>query len=133
RELQQGDGTPTAPTIFGILYRANSGAKGLSVGEPAAAIDDLTSEAVAVAAIPEEGALPEIIAAEPLALGIKGTLPFVIAFALQILTFWTVDIVSPAVPDIKDDLAMSATGAGLIFSLFFAGRLAASFPAAFLV
>jgi MFS family permease len=103
------------------------------VGEPAAAIDDLTSEAVAVAAIPEEAALPEFIEAEPLALGIKGTLPFVIAFALQILTFWTVDIVSPAVPNIKDDLAMSATGAGLIFSLFFAGRLAASFPAAFLV
>jgi MFS family permease len=102
------------------------------VGKPAA-IDDVTSEAVAVAAIPEEAALPEMIAAEPLAVDLKGTLPFVIAFALQILTFWTVDIVSPAIPHIKDDLGLSATGAGLVFSLFFAGRLVSSFPAAFLV
>ena len=89
------------------------------MGEPAAAIEDVASETITVAAISEEAALPELLAAEPLTGGTRGMLPFVIACILQILTFWSVDIVTPATPHIKDDLALSATGAGLIFSLFF--------------
>jgi MFS family permease len=63
----------------------------------------------------------------------SSVLPFTIALLTLVLTYWTIDIVSPALPSIKDDLALSATGAGLVFSLFFAGRLVGNFPAAFLV
>lgn len=125
-------GRPPTIAIFGILSLTVSGAKGILVGEPAA-IEDVTGSTVAVAAIAEAEPLPEHVAAERLPVGVKATLPFVIAFVLQILTYWTVDIVTPAIPHIKDDLELSATGAGLVFSLFFAGRLVSSFPAAFLV
>lgn len=60
-------------------------------------------------------------------------LPFSIALVTVILTYWTVDIVPPALPDLKDDLALSAATAGLIYSILFLGRLIGNFPAAYLM
>jgi MFS family permease len=60
-------------------------------------------------------------------------LPFLMSLAAVVLTYWTIDIISPALPDIKDDLALSAAGTGLVFSLLFLGRLIANLPAAYLV
>ncbi|MGH2562331.1 MAG: MFS transporter [Thermomicrobiales bacterium] len=77
------------------------------------------------------GDRPSITAASPTAR--SRVLPFAIALLSLALIYWTIDIVSPALPSIKDDLALSASGAGLVFSLFFAGRLVGNFPAAFLV
>jgi MFS family permease len=104
---------------------------GLVLGE--AAVRDEVGDEVVVATVSDEAALPEEMAAERTGREIGGTLPFLIAFGVQILTFWTVDIVAPATPDIKDDLGLSATGAGLIFSLFFFGRLVTNLPAAYLL
>ena len=98
-----------------------------------AAVRDEVDDEVVIAAVPDEAALPEVIAAERAGREIGGTFPFLIAFGVQILTFWTVDIVAPATPEIKNDLGLSATGAGLIFSLFFFGRLVSNFPAAYLL
>jgi MFS family permease len=53
--------------------------------------------------------------------------------AVLLLAYWCVDIVSPALPAIQESLALSATGAGLVFSVFFAGRLVSNLPAAWLV
>jgi MFS family permease len=103
----------------------------LALGE--VAVRDGVDDELVIAAVPDEAALAEVIAAKPNTREIGGTLPFLIAFGVQILTFWTVDIVAPATPDIKDDLGLSATGAGLIFSLFFAGRLVTNYPAAYLL
>ena len=61
-----------------------------------------------------------------------GLLPFPLAVVTFVLTYWCVDITSPALTEIQDDLDLSDTVAGLIFSVFFAGRLVANFPAAFL-
>jgi len=52
---------------------------------------------------------------------------------LLFLTYLCVDVVSPALPAIQDDLAMTATGAGLVFAAFFAGRLVSNLPAAWVV
>lgn len=60
-------------------------------------------------------------------------LPLAVSIAIVFLTYWCVDIVSPALPTIQKTLALSATGAGLVFSVFFAGRLMANLPAAWLV
>jgi MFS family permease len=60
-------------------------------------------------------------------------LPFAIAVPAVALTYWTVDSLAPALPAIQDDLALSAAGTGLIFSLLFLGRLVANIPAAYLV
>ena len=60
-------------------------------------------------------------------------LPLPIALAVLVFTYWCVDIVSPALPAIQETLALSATGAGLVFSVFFAGRLVTNLPAAWLV
>lgn len=49
------------------------------------------------------------------------------------LAYWCVETTSPALPVIRDSLALSATGAGLVASLFFFGRLAANVPAALLI
>jgi MFS family permease len=49
------------------------------------------------------------------------------------LAYWCVDTTSPALPVIRDSLALSATGAGLIASLFFFGRLVTNLPAAMLI
>lgn len=59
-------------------------------------------------------------------------LPFAFSLAILFLAYWCVDIVSPALPAIQESLAMSATGAGLVFSVFFAGRLATNVPAAWM-
>lgn len=60
-------------------------------------------------------------------------LPFAFSLAILFLTYWCVDIVAPALPAIRDSLALTATSAGLVFSVFFAGRLATNIPAAWLV
>jgi MFS family permease len=60
------------------------------------------------------------------------TLPFASALLVLFLTYWCVDIVSPALPAIAESLALNATGAGLVFSVFFAGRLVTNLPAAWL-
>lgn len=60
-------------------------------------------------------------------------LPLRISLAVLLFTYWCVDIVSPALPAIQETLALSATGAGLVFSVFFAGRLVTNLPAAWLV
>ncbi len=49
------------------------------------------------------------------------------------LTYWTVDIVSPALPDIHGSLHLTGAGAGLVFAAFFGGRLVTNLPAAMLV
>ena len=60
-------------------------------------------------------------------------LPQRISLAILLFAYWCVDIVSPALPAIQESLALSATGAGLVFSVFFAGRLVTNLPAAWLV
>jgi MFS family permease len=60
-------------------------------------------------------------------------LPLAVTLVILFFTYWCVDIVSPAVPAIRESLAMSATGAGLVFSAFFFGRLVSNLPAAWMV
>lgn len=60
-------------------------------------------------------------------------LPIYLTLLLLFLTYLCVDIVSPALPSIQADLSMSATGAGLVFAVFFAGRLVSNLPAAWVV
>jgi MFS family permease len=60
-------------------------------------------------------------------------LPLAVSIAIVFFTYWCVDIVSPALPTIQKTLALSSTGAGLVFSVFFAGRLLSNLPAAWLV
>ena len=60
-------------------------------------------------------------------------LPLRVSLAVLFFAYWCVDIVSPALPAIQESLALSATGAGLVFSVFFAGRLLTNLPAAWLV
>jgi len=60
-------------------------------------------------------------------------LPQRISLAILLFAYLCVDIVSPALPAIQESLALSATGAGLVFSVFFAGRLITNLPAAWLV
>ena len=89
---------------------------------------DLEHEGPPVAVVPIDE--PEIGTAER---RLDRALPFAIALPAVMLTYWTIDILSPALPDIQDDLALSAAGTGLVFSLLFLGRLVANLPAAFLV
>jgi MFS family permease len=63
----------------------------------------------------------------------RSALPQRISLATLFFAYWCVDIVSPALPNIQESLALSATGAGLVFSVFFAGRLVTNLPAAWLV
>src|ERR671911_695279 len=63
----------------------------------------------------------------------SAALPQRISLAILFFAYWCVDIVSPALPAIQESLALSATSAGLVFSVFFAGRLIANLPAAWLV
>jgi MFS transporter, Spinster family, sphingosine-1-phosphate transporter len=60
-------------------------------------------------------------------------LPFRLALVTIVLAYWTIDIVSPALPDIQEDLGLSAAETGLVFSLLFLGRLIGNFPAAWLI
>ena len=63
----------------------------------------------------------------------SAALPQRISLAILFFAYWCVDIVSPALPAIQQSLGLSATGAGLVFSVFFAGRLVTNLPAAWLV
>ena len=60
-------------------------------------------------------------------------LPLPFAVLILFFAYWCVDFVSPTVPTIRDSLNLSATSAGLIFSVFFGGRLLTNLPAAWLV
>lgn len=59
-------------------------------------------------------------------------LPFLVSLAVTTLIFWTVDIVSPAIPNLKSSLNLSAKMAGLVYAVLFFGRLIGNFPAAWL-
>ena len=60
-------------------------------------------------------------------------LPYRVTLGAFVLTFWCVDIVSPALPDIGTSLRLSDTTTGLVVSAFFTGRLVTNLPAALLV
>lgn len=60
-------------------------------------------------------------------------LPLPAAVLILFFAYWCVDFVSPTVPTIRESLNLSATSAGLIFSVFFGGRLLTNLPAAWLV
>lgn len=60
-------------------------------------------------------------------------LPLPFAVLILFFAYWCVDFVSPTVPTIRESLSLSATSAGLIFSVFFGGRLLTNLPAAWLV
>ena len=61
------------------------------------------------------------------------TLSLPVTLLVLALAYWSVDTTSPALPVIRDSLGLSATGAGLIASLFFFGRLVTNLPAAVLI
>jgi len=58
---------------------------------------------------------------------------FLATIVVLCLGYWTVDTPTPALPEIRDDLGLSATVTGMIFSVFFFGRLVANLPAAWVV
>jgi len=60
-------------------------------------------------------------------------IPFVLSLIMISCTYWSVDIVSPALPDMQDSLELSAASVGLIYSFLFLGRLIGNFPAAYLM
>lgn len=97
------------------------------MGKPIAAGKEQT---VAAPARGDVGAAPEIAAADRHA---DAFLPFGLTIVAFVLTYWAVDVVSPALPDARRALALSATEAGLVFSAFFVGRLVGNLPAALLV
>lgn len=57
-------------------------------------------------------------------------IPYAFALAIATCTIWSVDVTSPALPDIQDAFGLSARAAGLIVSIFFIGRLLGNVPAA---
>lgn len=59
-------------------------------------------------------------------------MPLPFAGVMAVLIFWAADSMSPALNDLRDDLNMSAAAAGLVFSLYFVGRLLGGFPAGML-
>jgi MFS family permease len=81
----------------------------------------------------EEGRVQASIPDATEAASAFSALPKWISLAILLFAYWCVDIVSPALPAIQESLALSATGAGLVFSVFFAGRLVTNLPAAWLV
>jgi DHA1 family multidrug resistance protein-like MFS transporter len=102
----------------------------VAVGERANARHETEGEggAAAIAALP--------IAEPDSALGrrrVERALPFAIALPAATLIYWSMDSLSPALPALQGDLALSAAGAGLVYSLLFLGRLVANLPAAHLV
>jgi DHA1 family bicyclomycin/chloramphenicol resistance-like MFS transporter len=102
------------------------------VASERAAIDEAEDLPEPPVELPAEPILPVAINPPQISRPAMRVLPFAIALLTQVLAYWSVDIMSPALPNLKDDLALSATGAGLIFSLFFVGRLVGTLPAAFL-
>jgi MFS family permease len=81
----------------------------------------------------EEGRTPASSLDTAAATDCSSALPQRISLAILLFAYWCVDIVSPALPAIQESLALSATGAGMVFSVFFAGRLITNLPAAWLV
>ena len=63
----------------------------------------------------------------------SAALPLRVSLVILFFAYWCVDIVSPALPAIQESLALSGAGAGLVFSVFFAGRLLTNLPAAWLI
>lgn len=63
----------------------------------------------------------------------RPALPLAAALIILGLAYWSVDIVSPALPVIRVSLDLNATIAGLVMSAFFGGRLIANLPAALIV
>jgi DHA1 family bicyclomycin/chloramphenicol resistance-like MFS transporter len=80
-----------------------------------------------------EGSIGERVPVAQRASASNFALPFGLALVAVVLTFWTIDIVSPALPDIQEDLGLSAAETGLVFSLLFLGRLIGNFPASWLL
>ena len=58
---------------------------------------------------------------------------FLATIVVLCLGYWTVDTPTPALPVIRDDLGLTATVTGMVFSFFFFGRLVANVPAAWVV
>ncbi len=79
------------------------------------------------------GAVPESRVSPARSKSEQAALPLRISLVILFFSYWCVDIVSPALPAIQKSLALSATGAGLVFSVFFAGRLVTNLPAAWLI
>jgi MFS family permease len=63
----------------------------------------------------------------------RTALPLAATLLILGLAYWCVDIVSPALPVVRESLGLNATAAGLVMSAFFGGRLLANLPAALLV
>ncbi len=59
-------------------------------------------------------------------------MPLPFAGVMAVLIFWAVDATSPALTDLRADLGMSAAAAGLVFSIFFCGRIMGGLPAGLL-
>ena len=62
----------------------------------------------------------------------RTALPLAATLLILGLAYWCVDIVSPALPVVRESLGLNATAAGLVMSAFFGGRLLANLPAALL-
>ena len=88
---------------------------------------------VSASAAVEQGSVVAAPGTSALTSKSDAALPLAVSIAIVFFTYWCVDIVSPALPTIQKTLALSATGAGLVFSVFFAGRLISNLPAAWLV
>lgn len=59
--------------------------------------------------------------------------PYAPAMLSVVLGYWTVEIVAPALPAIRDHFGLSAAGAGLVLSFMFLGRLAGNVPATWML
>ena len=59
-------------------------------------------------------------------------LPLPIAGLMAVFTFWAADSTSPALTNMRNDLGMSAAAAGLVFSIYFCGRILGGLPAGML-
>lgn len=67
------------------------------------------------------------------ALRVTPILLFPVSIAAFVLTFVSVDLMTPAIPAVRDALRLSGTTAGMVVSLYFIGRLVMSLPAGMLV
>ena len=85
---------------------------------------------------PARDGQPATTTAAPTTAGARRALPMLplpLALLMLALTYWCVDMVTPAVPVIQRELTLSGAGAGLVVSVFFLGRLLTNFPAAVLI
>ncbi|HYO30003.1 MAG TPA: MFS transporter, partial [Thermomicrobiales bacterium] len=79
------------------------------------------------------GSLPEHLVGQGPVAANRTALPLAATLLILGFAYWCVDIVSPTLPAIRESLRLNATGAGLVMSAFFGGRLLANLPAAWLV